>query len=257
MLTPIQIQRPRLGFSLRVPVALHRGRAPPPRGLIQVSTASCGGSTAAETPCPSCSRGDRHVPLFLMDNLVRRLASSPSKFAEKHAAAGQTVADLGSGSGFYALPLAQRVGNSGKVYAVDFDAKAVRALSTKAEGLKLSAVVDARVGSAAQLGFIRDASTDFVLANGLLCCMVDHGGAIGEIKRILKPSATAYLSVTRAFRKSDPRGVSRAEWQRILEEFEVLEGGEGLTGRWALVSKRDRRSSEAKGERPSSAMEME
>ena len=193
----------------------------------------------------------------MMDNLVRRLASSPSKFAEKHAAAGQVVADLGSGSGFYALPLARRVGSSGKVYAVDFDAKAVRALSTKAEGLKLSAVVDARVGSAAQLGFISDASADFVLANGLLCCMVDHGGAIGEIKRILKPSGTAYLSVTRGFRKSDPRSVSRAEWQRILEEFEVLEGGEGLTDRWALVSKRDRGSSEAKEERPSSAMETE
>ena len=257
MPTPVQFRGLRLGFGLRVQVALHRGRVPPPREMIKVSMASSGGSTAAEVTCPSCSRGDRHVPLFLMDNLVRRLASSPSKFAEKHAAAGQVVADLGSGSGFYALPLARRVGSSGKVYAVDFDAKAVRALSTKAEGLKLSAVVDARVGSAAQLGFISDASADFVLANGLLCCMVDHGGAIGEIKRILKPSGTAYLSVTRGFRKSDPRSVSRAEWQRILEEFEVLEGGEGLTDRWALVSKRDRGSSEAKEERPSSAMETE
>ncbi len=257
MLTSVQIKGLRLGFSLRIPVALHRERAQPPRELIQVSTASCGGSTAAETTCPSCSRGDRHVPLFLMDNLIRRLASSPSKFAEKHAAAGQVVADLGSGSGFYALPLARRVGSAGKVYAVDFDAKAVGTLSTKAEELKLSAIVDARVGSAAQLSFISDASTDFVLANGLLCCMVDHRGAIREVGRILKPSGTAYLSVTRAFRKSDPRSVSRAEWQKILEEFEVIEGGEGLTGRWALVSKRDRRSSGGKGERPSSVMEME
>ncbi len=32
---------------------------------------------------------------------------------------GQTVADLGSGSGFYILPAAQLVGNSGTVYAVD------------------------------------------------------------------------------------------------------------------------------------------
>ncbi|MDG6975904.1 MAG: class I SAM-dependent methyltransferase [Nitrososphaerota archaeon] len=210
-------------------------------------TASCGGSTGAGAACPTCSEGDRHVPLFLMDNLVRRLASSPSKFVEKHVAPGQVVADLGSGSGFYALPLARRVGASGKVFAVDSDGEAVKALSAKAQGLNLGAVVDPRVGSAAQLGFIPDASTDFVLASGLLCCMVDHEGAVDEIKRILKPSGTAYLSVTRAFRKSDPRAVSREEWHKILEGFKVLEGREGLASRWVLVSRLDRGSSGAKG----------
>ncbi|MDG6951425.1 MAG: class I SAM-dependent methyltransferase [Nitrososphaerota archaeon] len=210
-------------------------------------TASCGGSTGTGVACPTCSEGDRRVPLFLMDNLVRRFASPPSKFVENHVAPGQVVADLGSGSGFYALPLARRVGASGKVFAVDFDEKAVKALSAKAQGLNLGAVVDPRVGSAAHLGFIPDASTDFVLASGLLCCMVDHEGAVDEIKRILKPSGTAYLSVTRAFRKSDPRAVSREEWHKILEGFKVLEGREGLASRWALVSRLDRGSSGTKG----------
>ncbi len=224
-----------------------QGSALHQEGVVRILMASCGG---AATTCPTCSEGDRHVPLLLMDNLIRRLASSPSKFAEKHVAPGQVVADLGSGSGFYALPMARRVGASGKVFAVDFDAKAVKALSTKAEGLNLGAVVDARVGSAAQLGFIPDASTDFVLGSGLLCCMADHGGAVGEIKRILKPGGRAYLSVTKAFRKSDPRAVSREEWRKILAEFEVLEGKDGLASRWALVTRRDRSSRATEGGAP-------
>ncbi len=59
---------------------------------------------------------------------------------------------------------------------------------------------------------------------------------MAEIKRILKPSGLAHLSVTKVFRKKDPRAVTREEWNVILESFKVLQTGEGLTNRWATVS---------------------
>jgi ubiquinone/menaquinone biosynthesis C-methylase UbiE len=66
--------------------------------------------------------------------------------------------------------------------------------------------------------------------------MVDHAGALAEIKRILKPQGLAYLSVTKAFRKNDPKAVTKEEWKRVLESFRVRENGVGLLTRWATLS---------------------
>jgi precorrin-6B methylase 2 len=46
--------------------------------------------------------------------------------------AGQVAADLGCGPGFHTIALAERLGPGGKVYAVDSDEKAIRAVERKA-----------------------------------------------------------------------------------------------------------------------------
>ncbi len=187
---------------------------------------------------PENGKGDRRIPSFLMDNGIRRLISPPGKTVGKYVEPGHVVVDLGSGPGFYSLPMAEKVGRSGRVYAVDFDSKSIEKLKAKSKGRGLDGTVEAHACSAAQVDFIPDASVDFVLANGLLCCMVDHRGALDQVKRILKPTGKAYFRVSRTLRKSDPRSVTKEEWRRALEGFTVLERGENLGGRWALVSVR-------------------
>src|SRR5262245_55420900 len=58
---------------------------------------------------------------------------------------GQVVADLGCGSGFYSLPAAQRVGNTGQVYAVDVQEAKLAATQSAARqnGFKNITVVKA------------------------------------------------------------------------------------------------------------------
>jgi len=75
---------------------------------------------------------DKHFPLFAHDNLSRRLFSNPNKYCP-YVEKGQVVADLGCGPGYYTLVLAEFVGPEGRVYAVDSDGKAIRALEKKAE----------------------------------------------------------------------------------------------------------------------------
>jgi ubiquinone/menaquinone biosynthesis C-methylase UbiE len=75
---------------------------------------------------------DKHFPLFAHDNLFRRLFSSPNEF-NSYVSEGQTVADLGCGPGYYTLALAERVGPEGRIYAVDSDEKAIRALEKKVD----------------------------------------------------------------------------------------------------------------------------
>jgi ubiquinone/menaquinone biosynthesis C-methylase UbiE len=182
------------------------------------------------------AKREKHFPLFVHDNLFRRLFGRPGKYSP-YVKQGQTVADLGCGPGFYTLALAMNVGAEGRVYAVDSDKKAVRALEKKAakygyHNIKTYAC------SAADLQFIEDESVDFILADGLLCSMAPQGreSAVGEMKRILKPDGKAFLSAA----KDAMSNISKAEWEKVLEGFRVEEKSEEsfFEDRWALVSKK-------------------
>jgi len=182
---------------------------------------------------------DLHFRLFYHDNSIRRLFDSPQRLVEPYVTNGQVVADLGCGPGFHTLALAELVGPEGRVYAVDSDEKAIRAVEKKADKRGYQNI-EAHTSSACDLSFIEDGSVDFVLANGLLCSMAPqhHESAVNEIRRILKPKGLSYLSTGRSSRSY----VSQAEWERILEGFRVeRRGGDGFhfpaTGmRWAVVS---------------------
>lgn len=184
----------------------------------------------------SNGRGDRHLPTFLLDNFIRRLISPPERWISKYISTGISVADIGCGPGYFTIPMAVAVGKKGKVYAEDSDPRSIEAVRAKSREHALQKIIEAHCASAANLAPIPDRSVDFAFANGVLCCMADHAGALAEIKRILKPDSLAYISVTKVLRRKDPRTVTEEEWERILEGFRVQEKGEGLTSRWAAVS---------------------
>jgi len=147
---------------------------------------------------------------------------------------GQLVADLGCGPGYYTLALAECVGPEGRVYAVDSDEKAIRALEEKADRRGYHNI-EAHASSASDVSFIKDGSVDFVLAHGLLCSMAPQHreSAVNEMRPILKPRGLAYLSVGRY------GYVNQAEWEKILAGFRVERRGDGfpmIANRWALVS---------------------
>ncbi|HUS70075.1 MAG TPA: class I SAM-dependent methyltransferase [Anaerolineae bacterium] len=181
------------------------------------------------------AKKDKHFPLFANDNPFRRLFSSPRKYCA-YVKRDQIVADLGCGPGYYTLALAESVGAKGRVYAVDSDEKAVRAVGRKATR-RGHHNIEAHASSAADLSFIEDESVDFVLAAGLLCSMAPqyHESAVKEIKRVLKPNGKAFLMAARG-RMSY---VDNAEWEEILEGFKVEQRNyeSFLEDRWALVSK--------------------
>lgn len=182
-----------------------------------------------------CAKDDHSRWMFFLDNPLRRLFTHPKKFILQYVSRGDAVADLGCGPGFYTIPMAEVVGPEGKVHATDSDERAIKKLISKSSKLGYQNI-EARVESAAQLGSIKDHSLDFILANLVLCCMVDHAGAISEIKRTLKPDGSAYMSVASTIRRKDPRNVGKAEWRSILEGFRIINERTSLTARWALVT---------------------
>lgn len=181
------------------------------------------------------TKPDRHIPVLLMDNPLRRLAR-PTKTLSRYVSEGEVAADLGSGPGFHTLILLKLVGPRGKVYAVDSDENAIKRLRERSEKRGFTNL-DARVGSAADVGHIPSSSVDFVLADGLLCCTVSHAEVLREISRIMKPDAEAFIRVTRFLRGADPRTVTSSEWRDMLSRFNVVRKG-GFASMWAVIMKR-------------------
>jgi ubiquinone/menaquinone biosynthesis C-methylase UbiE len=181
---------------------------------------------------------DKHFPLFAHDNMIRRLLDPPQNLVERYVSEGQVVADPGSGPGYYTIALAESVGPNGKVYAVDSDEKAIRAVEKKAKSRGYDNI-ETHASSASDLNFVRDGAVDFVLAHGLLCSMApqQRESAVNEMRRILKPEGLAYISVA----KGPWSYVDGLAWEKILEPFKVEQRHDGsiwFGERWATVTTR-------------------
>lgn len=119
---------------------------------------------------------------------------------------GGIVADFGAGFGFYAIPLAEKVGAEGKVYAFDVQAEAVAEIRSRARLkhlLQLEAVerdLERERGSR-----LRDGVIDLVLVASILHQAEDRMAVLKEAARILKPGRTLALIEWDAS-TSSPRG---------------------------------------------------
>jgi len=169
-------------------------------------------------------RTPRFLNLFEAPTILRRIG-----FYIKQ---GHYVTDLGCGWGYYTFLLADLVGENGKVYAIDLGEKCIHTINKKA--VKRGFIsIEGHATTAANLHFIPDASMDFVLANGLFCSMEnDRMVAVDEIRRILKPSGYAYVSLGAA----PPLGLmDENEWNEMLTKFTIQEGG-NYQDLWVVLS---------------------
>ena len=102
--------------------------------------------------------------------------------------AGMTVADFGSGSGAYALAIADRLAN-GHIYAIDVQRDLLRRTHTEAHkrGHKNLSVIwaDLEKPGASKLA---DHKLDLVLISNLLFQLEDKSAPLLEAWRILKPT---------------------------------------------------------------------
>ena len=102
---------------------------------------------------------------------------------------GNVVADFGCGAGYFAIPIARKVGSSGQVHAVDVLASALESVESKAkmEGLLNIKTVraNAEINNNSKLG---GQIADFVILANILCQTDSNGrpAALAESKRVLK-----------------------------------------------------------------------
>lgn len=100
---------------------------------------------------------------------------------------GMQVADFGSGTGFYTVPLARAVGPSGKVYALDAQPEMLELTRSKARESRLLNIAAMRVDLESPRGSkLAENTMDFVLISNILFQAEDKPALLKEAFRILK-----------------------------------------------------------------------
>ena len=70
---------------------------------------------------------------YLLVSPIRRWFQDPEKILSPYVSEGMTVLDIGPGMGFFTIPAARMVGDSGRVIAVDLQEKMLKSLVKRAE----------------------------------------------------------------------------------------------------------------------------
>lgn len=107
--------------------------------------------------------------------------------------AGETVLDIGCGSGTDLLIAAGRVGPAGRAIGVDMTAAMRDKARANARTMAMRERVDVRPGLAEDLP-VNDTSVGVVQSNGVLNLTVDKVRAFGEIHRVLRPGGRLHLA---------------------------------------------------------------
>jgi ubiquinone/menaquinone biosynthesis C-methylase UbiE len=107
---------------------------------------------------------------------------------------GQVVADFGAGSGFYALAAALKVGESGRVYAVDIQKDLLVRIKNEARRRNLGNVEviwgDIEKANGTRL---KDGSTDWIILSNILFQIKEKQVCATEAVRILRPGGRVLI----------------------------------------------------------------
>jgi len=105
------------------------------------------------------------------------------------------VLDIGSGMGFFSLPAARLVGESGRVVCVDLQERMIQGLIRRAKKAGLLDRIDARISQKNSLGLNDIAGKmDFALAFALVHEVPDKDRLLPEIANTLKPAGKLLIA---------------------------------------------------------------
>ena len=122
---------------------------------------------------------------------ARKLFNNPRRILSGLVSKGDTAVDLGAGPGFFSLPLAEMVGETGRVIAVDIQEEMLAALRLRADKAGLAARIQLHHAGPAEIGVVDHA--DFALAFWMVHEVPDKDGFLREVFGIVKPGGRFLL----------------------------------------------------------------
>lgn len=125
---------------------------------------------------------------------MRRWLQKPEKLLVAYIKPGMTVLEPGPGMGFFTLPLARLVGDTGRVVAVDLQPRMLDGLRRRATKAGLVQRIDMRLARPDSLA-IDDlrGTVDFILAFAVVHEMPSPAAFFGEAVAALKPGGNLLL----------------------------------------------------------------
>ena len=153
---------------------------------------------------------------YLLVNPLRKLYYNPENILKPYIGEGMTVLEVGSGMGFFTLPLARLVGESGHVVCVDLQEKMIRAVKRRATRAGLINRIELRVNTPTSV-CVNDMveKVDFALVFAVVHEVPDAKQFLLEIQRSLRKGGLLLFS--------EPAGhVSREAFEGTLATAQLL-----------------------------------
>ncbi len=130
---------------------------------------------------------------WLLASPLRRLAEDPNRLARRIVEPGDRVLELGPGLGFYTVPLARRVGPTGRVIAVDSQQVMLTELQRRCQRAGIDGRVELRLGGdPLDTGSI-EKDIDVVILVNVVHETQDPARLFLAIREILRPGGTVFL----------------------------------------------------------------
>jgi len=127
--------------------------------------------------------------LFL--KMLNREASSARSKPEEilkrlHLREGQTIADIGSGGGYFTLAFAQRTGKTGHVYAIDIKKKYLNFIRHRSEQAGLDNIIFV-LAEKSEMN-LPEANLDLIFARNVFHHLPEPANYFANLKKYLKPA---------------------------------------------------------------------
>ena len=152
---------------------------------------------------------------FSLDNFLRKLIQSPKRIVGPYIEEGDTVIDLGCGPGFFTVPIAEMVGDTGRVVAVDLQEEMLTIVTEKLFDTHLANRVTMHQCDKHALNLDPLLKADFILAYYMVHETPDQGEFFREVKGHLKPEGKVLVV-------EPPFHVNRRKFTQMKQRAEAV-----------------------------------
>jgi ubiquinone/menaquinone biosynthesis C-methylase UbiE len=148
---------------------------------------------------------------FTFDNPIRKIIHDPIEILSPYVHKGDKAIDIGPGMGYFTIPLAQLVGSTGRVTAIDIQPKMLSALMARANKKGVAEIIKTHLASPDSIGFYEKA--DFILAFWMAHEVPDQQRFLSEIHNLMKPEGLFLLvePVIHVSKKNFARAIETAK----------------------------------------------
>ncbi|HSW57578.1 MAG TPA: class I SAM-dependent methyltransferase [Dehalococcoidales bacterium] len=129
---------------------------------------------------------------FTFDNPIRKMFQKPERILRPYIKEGYKILDVGPGMGYFTIPMARLVGESGQVIAADLQTKMLEGIHRRAVRAGVQDRVVLHQSSPDKLGV--DGPLDFALSFWMMHEVTSKAGLIADIRSVLKPGSLFLLA---------------------------------------------------------------